>query len=73
MNMQPASSRCREHEILKARYKADLNVYRLAVRQLDLCDSRNFNRVYEDAERARVAFESAHSSLNNHVAEHKCG
>jgi hypothetical protein len=71
--MQPAPARCPEREILEARYHADVRVYLDAVYRLDSCPREDFNVVWEDAERARVAFENARAALNKHIGEHGCG
>ena len=71
--MQPETAVCHERDSLKARLNADFKVYRDAVHQLDLCQPGDFNLVYEDAERARLAFENARIALNHHIAEHGCG
>ena len=59
--------------MLEARYRADLKVYRAAIRQLDVCHPSEFKQVYENTERARLAFERAHFLLERHIAEHGCG
>jgi hypothetical protein len=71
--MQPAPARCPEREILEARYHADVRVYLGAAYRLDSCPRGDFDVVYEDAERARLAFENARARLNQHIAEHGCG
>jgi hypothetical protein len=71
--MQPAAAPCREREILEARFHADVRVYCDAVNRLDRCSPKDFSQVYEDAERAREAFENARIRLNRHIAEHECG
>jgi hypothetical protein len=71
--MQPAPARCREREILEARYHADVRVYLNAAYRLDSCSREDFDVVYEDAERAKLAFENARARLNQHIAEHGCG
>jgi hypothetical protein len=71
--MQPEAAACPQRDSLKARFHADFKVYREAVHQLDLCQPGDFNQVYEDAERARLAFENARAALNSHIAEHGCG
>jgi hypothetical protein len=40
---------------------------------LDSCSREDFNVFWEDAERARVAFENALAALNKHIGEHGCG
>jgi hypothetical protein len=69
--MQPAPS-CRDHEILKGRYRADLRVYIAAAAMLENFERRDFAQTYEDAGRARLAWERARATLNAHVAEHGC-
>ena len=71
--MQPAAAPCREHEILRSRYRADLKVYIDATARLEPCPSEDFERAFKHAERARVAFENARDALNSHIAEHGCG
>jgi hypothetical protein len=71
--MQPAVAPCPERKILEARYHADVRVYWDAVYRLDSCPREDFDVTYEDAERARLAFEKARAALNRHRAEHGCG
>jgi hypothetical protein len=71
--MQPAVAPCPERKILEARFHADVRVYCDAVYRLDSCPREDFNVVWEDAERARTAFENARAALNKHIAEHGCG
>jgi hypothetical protein len=71
--MQPKDGVCHERDTLKERFHADFKVYREAVHQLDLCQPADFNQVYEEAERARLAFEAARAALKSHLAEHGCG
>jgi hypothetical protein len=70
--MQPAPARCTERKILEARYHADVRVYLDAVYRLDSCSRAYFNVVWEDAGRARLAFENARAALNKHIGEHGC-
>jgi hypothetical protein len=70
--MQPAATPCPERDILKARYDADFKLYREATRQLDVCQPADFKTVYENAQRAKIAFEKALTALDKHIAEHGC-
>jgi hypothetical protein len=76
--MQPAAAGCPEREILEARFQADVRVYHDAINRLHDAintldfSSEDFNVVYEDAERARAAFENARAKLNTHIGEHGC-
>jgi hypothetical protein len=40
---------------------------------LDTCQPEDFDRIHEDAEHARVAFEKARAKLDSHIEEHGCG
>jgi hypothetical protein len=70
--MQAAPARCREQQILRDRYRADLKVYIDATARLGPCASQDFERAFKHAERARVAFENARSALNSHISNHGC-
>jgi hypothetical protein len=71
--MQPKPEVCPERAILESRFHADVRVYRDAIDRLDACPPKDFEVVYEAAERARLAFENARFALNRHIAEHGCG
>lgn len=71
--MQPKQALdCKTHEMLKARMRADLRVYKDAVEALEESTGKNFERVHKLAESARIAFEAARDRFNAHVASHKC-
>jgi len=63
---------CKTHEILKARMRADLRVYREAVDTLAEHTGRGFERANELAEIARIAYEAARNRFNDHVSSHRC-
>jgi hypothetical protein len=63
---------CEEQRILSARYHADLKVYIEAATSLDSAVGEEFQASWENAERARVAFEDARALLLKHQAEHGC-
>jgi hypothetical protein len=67
--IQPASS-CRECEVLRGRYRADLRVYIDAASRLETCTPAEFKRTYDDAERARSSWERSRRLMNAHAAEH---
>jgi hypothetical protein len=72
--MVPSESpTCKAREILKARVRADLKVYADAVNTLQRSLGRDFKKAHSDAERARLAFETASKKLAEHLASHKCG
>jgi len=64
---------CKAREILKARVRADLKVYGDAVNTLQRSMGRDFKKAHANAERARLAFETASKKLADHVASHGCG
>jgi len=71
--MQVETSSCRDRKVLEGRYYADLRVYLYAVRGLEQpLTKREFDQAYENANRAKTAFEHARDLLNTHVAEHGC-
>jgi hypothetical protein len=61
---------CRECEVLKGRYRADLRVYIDATTRLEQCSPEDFKRTYDDAERARSSWERSRQAMNAHAAEH---
>ena len=63
---------CREHQILHGRLRADTKVYVDAHRRLESCPPKDFEKTYEAAESARIAFLKAREALNAHIAAHKC-
>ena len=66
------SPKCREHEILHGRLRADTRVYVDATRRLDSCKQEDFEKIYEAAESARTAFLKARKALAAHIAAHEC-
>lgn len=71
--MQPKQGLdCKTHEMLKARMRADLRVYKDAMDALEESTGKNFGRTHKLAETARIAFEAARDRFNAHVASHKC-
>jgi hypothetical protein len=63
---------CEEQRILSARYHADLKVYIESATSLDAAVGDEFQAAWENAERARTAFEDARALLLKHRAEHGC-
>ena len=63
---------CRDREVLRARLRADFNVYREAVLDLQNSIGEEFKRSHQRAERARVAYEAASQTLRSHLALHCC-
>jgi hypothetical protein len=70
--MTTAKSPCKERAILISRYHADLMVYIQATHLISNSDGANFQKRYEHAEHARIAFEEARSRLDEHIAAHGC-
>ena len=66
------STKCLEHQILHGRLRADTKVYIDATRRLGTCNQEDFQKTYEAAESARIAFLKAREALNIHVREHGC-
>jgi hypothetical protein len=72
--MSPTESPpCKAREILKTRLRADLKVYADSVQTLQRSLGKSFAKAQRDAERARLAFETASKKLADHVATHGCG
>jgi hypothetical protein len=69
--MQPAP-RCEERYVLQGRLRADTRVYIDATRRLDSCEPKDFEKTYEAAESARIAFLNARQAFNTHIAAHGC-
>jgi len=63
---------CREHQILYGRLRADTKVYVNVTRRLESCKQEDFEKTYEAAQSARLAFLNARKRLALHVVEHKC-
>jgi hypothetical protein len=61
---------CRECELLKARLKADSRVYVIAARRLEDAVGSDFEAAYQDAERAREAYEDAKIRFEVHAGTH---
>jgi len=60
-------STCADQEILRARLRADLRIYREMVAQLT-----GFHDSTDRVELARLAFEAARKLLEEHMAQHGC-
>jgi hypothetical protein len=60
------SPKCREHQILHGRLRADMRVYVDATRRLESCKPEDFDKIYELAESARLEFLKAREA-------HSCG
>jgi len=67
-----ASAKCREHQILHGRLRADMKVYADTTQRLESCRPEDFQKTYEAAEYARTAFLDAREALRAHVAVHRC-
>jgi hypothetical protein len=63
---------CREHQILHGRLRADTKVYVDATRRLESCKQEDFEKTYEAAQSARLAFLKARKALAVHVFTHGC-
>ena len=63
---------CKTHEMLKARMRADLRVYKDAVDVLEETVGEHFEKAHKLAEIARISFEAARERFNAHVASHRC-
>jgi hypothetical protein len=66
------SLKCREHQILHGRLRADTKVYVDVTRRLESCKSEDFDQTYQAATSARLAFLKAREALKVHIAAHKC-
>ena len=64
--------RCREHQILRGRLRADMKVYVDATRRLESCKTEEFEQIYQSAESARIAFLKAREVLAAHIIAHGC-
>lgn len=64
--------KCREHQILSGRLRADTRVYADATQRLESCSPEEFQKTYEAAESARIAFLKAREALNAHLSAHGC-
>ena len=65
-------SACRERDVLRGRFRADLRVYIDSATRLEKAGQEEFGATYENAERARVAFLRSRCALDTHIAEHRC-
>ena len=63
---------CQEHQILYGRLRADTKVYVDVTRRLESCKPEDFQKTYEAAESARLAFLRARKTLALHVVAHRC-
>ena len=71
--MQPKEALdCKTHEMLKARMRADLRVYRDAVDALEANRGTGFEKAHKLAKIARIAYEAARDRFNAHVSSHRC-
>jgi len=66
------TGRCREHQVLYGRFRADTKVYSDATRRLESCRPEDFEKTYAAAESARIAFLKAREALDAHIAAHGC-
>jgi hypothetical protein len=65
-------SQCRDHQILYGRLRADTKVYVDVTRRLESCKQEDFEKTYEEAQSARLAFLRARKTLALHVVAHRC-
>jgi hypothetical protein len=73
LSMQPKEALdCKTHEMLEARLRADLRVYRDAVNALEANRGTGFQKAHKLAEIARIAYEAARETFNVHVSSHRC-
>ena len=63
---------CQEHLLLHCRFRADMRVYVEVTRRLESCQSKDFEKTYEAAEMARLAFLRAREALDVHITQHGC-
>ena len=71
--MQPKQSPdCKTNEMLKARMRADLRVYRDAVDALEEHTGKGFEKAHKLAEIARIAYQAARDRFETHVSSHRC-
>jgi len=71
--MQSAKARaCVNHEILKARLRADLKVYADAVAELEGNVGKGFEKAHKKAEHSRLAYQAAREKLKEHSDSHGC-
>ena len=63
---------CREHQILHGRLRADTKVYVDVTRRLESCKPEDFEKTYEAAQSAHLAFLKARKALAVHVHAHRC-
>jgi hypothetical protein len=73
MQLAEASSSCQTRQILTARMRADLKVYRDAVVTLERNTGNRFLDAHQKAEHARLAYEAARDKLMEHTDSHCCG
>jgi hypothetical protein len=66
------SPKCRQHEVLHGRLRADTKVYADVTRRLESCKAEDFEETYRAAESARLAFLRAREALKVHIALHGC-
>ena len=64
--------RCREHQILYGRLRADTKVYVDVTQRLESCKQEDFEKTYEAAQSAHLAFLKARNALAVHVYTHEC-
>jgi hypothetical protein len=67
-----ASNDCKDQQILRERYRADLRVYIDTTAALDRASEKRFAAAYKRAERAKFAFEASRLALQKHMDEHGC-
>jgi len=71
--MQSASGpSCKTRDMLKARMRADLKVYRDSVDELEQHSGLDFMQAHQNAEHTRLAYLAAREKLNQHIASHGC-
>jgi hypothetical protein len=61
------SVKCRQHEVLRGRLRADTKVYVEVTRRLESCKTEDFEQTYRAAESARLAFLRAREALKVHI------
>jgi hypothetical protein len=66
------SPKCRVHQVLHGRLRADTKVYVDVTRRLESCKTEEFEQTYQAAASARLAFLRAREALKAHIAVHKC-
>jgi hypothetical protein len=71
-SLHPKAQSGQIHDTLKARVQADLKAYKDAVDALQEHSGPDFRIVQQNAEHARLAYETARANFQAHIAVHGC-